>query len=97
MYNLKQAPRAWYNELKSFVVDYGFINSKSDPSLFIFKKGDVLAYFLVYVDDLLLTGNDSTFLDKFKSALAKKISLKDLGTPSHFLDVELLPTSTGIF
>ena len=97
LYGLKQAPRAWYNELKSFVVAYGFSNSKSDPSLFIYNKDNVISYFLVYVDDLLLIGNDSSFLHNFKQALAKKFSLKDLGTPSHFLGVELLPTSTGIF
>lgn len=94
LYGLKQAPRAWYNELKSFVVAYGFSNSKSDPSLFIYNKDNVISYFLVYVDDILLTGNDSSSLHNFKQALAKKFSLKDLGTPSHFLGVELLPTST---
>jgi hypothetical protein len=51
----------------------------------------------VYVDDLLLTGNDLNFIKKFQQALAQKISLKDLGAPSHFLGVELVPTSNGMF
>ncbi|PNX72737.1 retrovirus-related Pol polyprotein from transposon TNT 1-94, partial [Trifolium pratense] len=97
LYGLKQAPRAWYNALHSFVCNYGFFKSKSDPSLFIYKKDHIVAYFLVYVDDLLLTGNSSTFLNNFKTTLAAKFSLKDMGRPSHFLGVELLPTSSGIF
>ena len=84
-------------ELKSFVVASGFFNAKSDSSLFIYKQDHVFAYFLVYVDDLLLTGNDVIFLAKFKAALATKFSLKDLRTPSHFLGVELLPTTNGMF
>jgi hypothetical protein len=97
LYGLKQAPRAWYNALHTFVANYGFTNSKSDPSLFIYKKDNIVAYFLVYVDDILLTGNSSTFLHTFKTTLAAKFSLKDMGSPSHFLGVELLPTPGGIF
>lgn len=97
LYGLKQSPQAWCQELKSFVVASGFFNAKSDSSLFIYKQDHVIAYFLVYVDDLLLTGNGVTFLAKFKAALAIKFSLKDRGTPSHFLGVELLPTANGMF
>jgi len=97
LYGLKQAPRAWYQELKSFIVASGFFNAKSDSSFFIYKQDHVIAYFLVYVDDLLLMRNDVTFLAKFKAALATKFSLIDLGTPSHFLGVELLPTANGMF
>ena len=62
IYGLKQAPRAWYNSLRDFLLSYGFINSKTDTSLFIYNTGGILAYFLVYVDDLLFTGNNSPFL-----------------------------------
>jgi histone deacetylase 1/2 len=62
LYGLKQAPRAWYHTLRAFLLRYGFTNAKSDTSLFVYHCGTTLAYFLVYVDDLLLTGNDSRFL-----------------------------------
>src|ERR1044072_4043217 len=97
LYGLKQAPRAWYHELKEFLLGFGFTNSRFDTSLFIYCKDDVTAYFLVYVDDLLLTGNNSAFLQKFQQTLAKRFSLKDLGYPSHFLGVEIVPTATGLF
>ncbi|KAI4305263.1 hypothetical protein L6164_028637 [Bauhinia variegata] len=77
-------------------VRYGFQKSRSDASLFVFKRGELTAYFLVYVDDLLLTGNSSKFLNEFQSALSLKFSLKDLGFPSYFLGMEVLPTTFGL-
>jgi len=97
LYGLKQAPRAWYNALKDFLITYGFLNSRSDTSLFVYNRDDVVAYFLVYVDDLLLTSNNDSFLNAFKTALTLKFSLKNLGSPHHFLGMEILPTSHGLF
>ncbi|KAL6321135.1 hypothetical protein AAG906_012907 [Vitis piasezkii] len=62
IYGLKQAPRAWYSALKRAPLEFGFINAKSDSSLFVFHDGSILVYCLVYVDDLILTGNNSTFV-----------------------------------
>lgn len=52
---LKQAPRAWYNELKGFLLSYGIVNSHSDTSLFIYHTPIVSLYFLVYVEYLIVT------------------------------------------
>nr|KYP55676.1 Copia protein [Cajanus cajan] len=60
LYGLKQAPRAWFQSLREFLQHQGFTNAKSDMSLFIYNKGSIIAYFLVYVDDLLLTGNNTS-------------------------------------
>ncbi|KAL4575060.1 hypothetical protein LXL04_021901 [Taraxacum kok-saghyz] len=97
LYGLKQAPRAWYLELTSFLVSFGFQKSKADPSLFIYKSGNIISYLLVYVDDFVLTGNNNSFLDKFVSALSNRFSIKDLGPLHHFLGVEVIPVSTGLF
>ena len=96
IYGLRQAPRAWHEALKSFITDYGFSTSLSDPSLFIYSKHNVTAYFLVYVDDLLLTGNDDNFLASFIHGLSSRFSLKNLGTPHYFLGVELVQHNSGL-
>ena len=83
--------------MQDFLLSYGFKNYLTDTSLFIYNNDNVLAYFLVYVDDLLLTGNNSSFLDRFMAALANRFSLKDLSFPSYFLGLELIPTKTGLF
>lgn len=97
LYGLKQAPRAWYIELKVFLLSCGFVNSKADTSLFIYSHGKSLVYLLVYVDDLILTGNNRTMMDNFASASSAKFSIKDVGMLNYFLGVEVLSTQTGIF
>ena len=97
LYGLKQAPRAWYTELKTFLLNFGFINSKSYTSLFIYQCRPVTIYFMVYVDDLLVTGNCSKFIRKFVDALVHLFSLKDLGPLSYFLGVEVISTFDGMF
>jgi hypothetical protein len=69
IYGLKQAPRAWYQELKTFLLQFGFRNSYADTSLFIFHADGYTMYLLVYVDDLILTGDHETKVNHFISIL----------------------------
>ena len=55
LYGLKQAPRAWYSRFTSILLTLGFIEAKSDMSLFIYRCGDETGYLLLYVDDIVLT------------------------------------------
>ena len=96
IYGLKQAPRAWYYELRTFLLTYGFRNSHSDTSLFIYTSSHHILYLLVYVDDIVVTGNNNDFLAVFVSRLAARFSLKDLGNLSYFLGVEVLNHSHGL-
>ena len=57
IYGLKQAPRAWYSKLSSKLIELGFQASKSDTSLFIYSKQGVTLFMLIYVDDIIVTGN----------------------------------------
>lgn len=52
-----------------------------------------MAYFLVYVDDLILTGNNNTFFHHVVTSLASAFSVKELGKLSYFLGVEVLRSS----
>ena len=61
IYGLKQAPRAWYTELRQFLLSSGFHNSHADTSLFILKTGEHFIYLLVYVDDIIITGDSNSF------------------------------------
>ncbi|KAL6319473.1 hypothetical protein AAG906_014148 [Vitis piasezkii] len=97
IYGLKQAPRAWYNELRSGLLELGFFNSKSDSSLFIFNRDGILLYVLVYVDDLILTGNNSQFLQHVIKSLGERFSLKELNDLHYFLGVEVIPVQQGLY
>ena len=62
IYGLKQAPQAWYQELYTFLLSLGFVTSHVDSSLFVYSHGNVLLYFLVYVDDLIIIGSDPSLV-----------------------------------
>ncbi|KAK0591006.1 hypothetical protein LWI29_034346 [Acer saccharum] len=96
IYGLKQAPRAWYHELRQFLITFGFKNSYADTSLFVLQTGGTLLYLLIYVDDIILTGNSTTQVEHFVNTLAQNFSLKDLGSLSYFLGVEVVPHKHGI-
>lgn len=89
LYGLKHAPRAWYLELKGYLVHAGFKNSMSDTSLFILQQPCLLIYILVYVDDIVITGNNSSMVEQ---VIANRFSVKDMGDLSYFLGIEVLRT-----
>lgn len=57
LYSLKQALRAWYHELQTYLGSIGFVNSRFDTSLFIYSHNGFLLLLLIYVDDIMLTRN----------------------------------------
>ena len=97
IYGLKQALRAWYTALKNAILQLGFYNSKADSTLFIYSQGSTLCYFLVYVDNLVITGNNSIFVASIIKQLGDMFSLKDMGSLHFFLGIEVIPTQTGLF
>ncbi|KAL2932969.1 Retrovirus-related Pol polyprotein from transposon TNT 1-94 [Bienertia sinuspersici] len=52
IYGLKQAPRCWNKKLSKFLIDWGFIQSKQDYSMFVFRKHDSFLVVVAYVDGL---------------------------------------------
>jgi hypothetical protein len=73
LYGLKQAPRAWFHRFATFAKSIGFIESKSDTSLFIFNRGNDMAYLLLYVDDIILTASTPFFLTSITPSLARNL------------------------
>ncbi|GJW04091.1 putative RNA-directed DNA polymerase [Tanacetum coccineum] len=96
LYGLKQAPRAWFECLSKALFDLGFKGSKTDPSLFIYSRGDTLLYILVYVDDIIVTGNNKGTIDNIICQLGSAFALKDLGPLNYFLGIEIVPHVSGI-
>ena len=95
LYGLKQAPRAWFQRFSSFFIHLGFYCSRADTSLFIFHRQSDIIYLLLYVDDIILTGNNSSLLARFTCKLHSEFATKDLGSFSYFLGLEATPTTDG--
>ncbi|GJS32458.1 putative RNA-directed DNA polymerase, partial [Tanacetum coccineum] len=96
LYGLKQAPRKWNEKLTSVLVDYGFQQSKNDYSLYTKSKGNSFVILLVYVDDILITGNDITKINLCKDLLSSRFMIKDLGDLKYFLGIEVIKNDKGI-
>jgi hypothetical protein len=65
------------------------------PYLFFTLANILSTYLLVYVDDLIIIGDDVHLVNRFINLLAHRFSLKDLGQLSYFLGIEILPTKQG--
>ncbi|XP_021829321.1 uncharacterized protein LOC110769611, partial [Prunus avium] len=84
LYGLKQAPRAWFQCLSSCLLQLQFVGSKVDSSLFIFNDMSIIIYVLIYVDDIIITGNNGAAIANVISTLSLQFALKDL----NFLGIE---------
>ncbi|GJT33501.1 zf-CCHC domain-containing protein [Tanacetum coccineum] len=96
LYGLKQAPRKWNEKLTSVLCDYGFKQSKNDFSLYTKSVGESFVVLLVYVADILITGNDLIEIEKCKDLLNSKFLIKDLGDLKYFLGIEVIKNDCGI-
>ena len=75
--------------MASYLLSIGFVEAKSDTSLFIYQRGSDTAYLLLYVDDIVLTASSSDFLRRIISALQREFAMKDLGELHHFLGMHV--------
>ncbi|PKU84943.1 Retrovirus-related Pol polyprotein from transposon TNT 1-94 [Dendrobium catenatum] len=96
LYRLKQSPREWFSTLSGYLHTLGFQFSTSDSSLLIYNKNGTRMYFLVYVDDILLTGNCQQAIKQLLQTLNSRFTMKDLGQLSQFLGIQVTHTPSGL-
>ncbi|RHN52451.1 putative RNA-directed DNA polymerase [Medicago truncatula] len=97
IYGLKQASRQWFSKFSTTLIQKGFRQSISDYSLFTYNCDQTTIFVLVYVDDIIITGNNENAISKIKKFLAQSFSIKDLGNLSYFLGIEVSRSKKGIF
>jgi hypothetical protein len=97
LYGLKQASRNWFSTFSEVIKKAGYQQSKADYSLFTKSQGSSFTIVLIYVDDILLTGNDLQEMKRLKEFLLKRFRIKDLGDLKYFLGIEFSRSKKGIF
>ena len=96
MYGLKQAPCAWYNQIDNYFTGLGFTNSEADANLYQIVVEGKLLIIVLYVDDLVLTG-DELLIHSCKADLAKEFEMKVLGLFHYFLGLEIWQRKGELF
>ena len=96
LYGLKQAPRKWNEKLCSSLFKIGFKQSLNDYSMFVKTVNNAVVILLVYVDDIILTGNSEGEILKVKEFLKSQFLIKDLGLLKYFLGIEVVNIDGGV-
>ena len=97
LYGLKQSPRAWFGRFSAAMKRFGYKQSNLDHTLFLKRSGNQITCLVIYVDDMVITGNDSKEIDRLRSKLFQEFEMKDLGQLKYFLGIEVLRSREGIF
>jgi hypothetical protein len=96
LYRLKQAPRAWYARIDSYLMSLGFTKSNADPNLYYKVENGCSLILVLYMNDLFLTRYEKLVVG-CKRELASEFEMKDLGLMHYFLGLELWQGSDEIF
>jgi Reverse transcriptase (RNA-dependent DNA polymerase) len=97
IYGLKQSPRAWYVKLSFSLLKINFFKSTADSSMFIKHLQNTTIIILVYVDNIIITGNNNEEIKRVKQYLKREFDIKDLEKLSYFLGIEIAHSSKGLF
>jgi hypothetical protein len=89
IYGLKQASQSWNLHFDEVVKGFGFIKNVKEPSIYKMVSGSTVVFMVLYVDDILLIGNDIPMMEVVKSLLRKSFSMKNLGEAAYILDIKI--------
>nr|GEV55176.1 hypothetical protein [Tanacetum cinerariifolium] len=97
LYRLKQAPRAWYDMLSSFLISQDFSKGSVDPTLFIRRNGNDLLLVQIYVDDIIFAASTPELCDLFAKIMCLKFKMSMMENISFFLGLQISQSPKGIF
>jgi len=98
LYGLKQSPRAWFGRFTKVMTNLGYKQSQGDHTLFIkHSVSGGVTILLVYVDDIIVTGDDKEEQIILSQCLATNFEIKTLGRLKYFLGIEVAHSKKGIF
>ncbi|KAK8557131.1 hypothetical protein V6N13_035235 [Hibiscus sabdariffa] len=89
IYGLKQASRSWNLRFNDAIQEFGFIRNEDEPCVYKKFSGSIVSFLILYVDDILIIGNDIPTLQSIKTWLCSCFSMKDLGEAAYILGVKI--------
>jgi hypothetical protein len=97
LYRLKQAPHAWYERLRDFLLSKDFKIGKVDTTLFTKRIGKDLFVHQIYVDDIICGSTKELFCEEFGKMMSNEFEMSMIGELSFFLGLQIKQLKDGIF
>lgn len=89
IYGLKQASRSWNIRFDQAIKSFGFEQNLDEPCVYKRHQDKVVMFLVLYVDDILLIGNDVGVMSSVKVWLSSQFDMKDLGEANFILGIKL--------
>ncbi|GJR40536.1 retrotransposon protein, putative, ty1-copia subclass [Tanacetum coccineum] len=89
IYGLKQVSRSWNKRFDEEIKKVSFTQNPDEPCVYVKASESNVAFLVLYVDDILIMGNNVTMLQDYKSWLCKCFSMKDLGETAYILRIKI--------
>jgi hypothetical protein len=96
LYGLKQSPRAWFDRFRRVVCGMRYKQCNGDHTVFYRHSNSQITILAVYVDDIIITGDDKVEISRLKDSLRKEFEVKDLDQLKYFLGIEIARSPKGI-
>ncbi|GJW14429.1 retrovirus-related pol polyprotein from transposon TNT 1-94 [Tanacetum coccineum] len=97
LYGFKQAPRAWYDKLSTYLIEHGFTKGIIDPTLFTRRHGEDILLVQVYVDDIIFGSTNPDFSKRFANLMKNNFEMSMMGELKFFLGLQVHQSPRGIF
>jgi hypothetical protein len=97
MYGLKNAPRAYSDHFQGTLQELGFKQASSDDCLWCLRKGKSWLYYLYYVDDILVVGNDECLNEMIFELLKTTLNIRKEGYLKQFLGMVIERRDDGSY
>jgi isopentenyldiphosphate isomerase len=97
LYELKQAPRAWYARLKTFLLEHGYVMGSVDKTLFTLNHGTDFLLVQIYRDDIIFGGSSHTLVSRFQEMIESEFQMSMMRELTFFLGIQVKQTKQGTF
>jgi hypothetical protein len=96
LYGLKNTPRAWYEEMDSYLLSHDFVRCKSNSNVYMLGTTNSMIILVLYVDDILITGSFASTITLVKDILHDRFSMTDMGPLHFFLGIDISQDASSI-
>ncbi|GJR75678.1 retrotransposon protein, putative, ty1-copia subclass [Tanacetum coccineum] len=87
--NKKQASRQWNKRFDDEIKKFGFSQNRDEPCVYVKVSRSYVTFLILYVDDILIMGNNIPMLQDVKSYLGRCFAMKDLGEAAYILGIKI--------